>query len=122
MIKFLIVWRTLFMVFIAAIGAVFLWLGIGGVLSMAEYKGLKGYGIPVGLLVILLAVLIPKFWPISGGWDTETQTADSPTKPIEDLKPPPPPKENGAIGGHPGYRTKSGAWIKTIRRPAELDD
>ena len=101
MAKFYVVLRTLVMLFVIVIGAVFLWAGIGGTIPLIEIKEFKGYGIPLGLVVIGLGIFIPKLWPIEEGWTvTHTHSGSS---------------NDGSSGGSAGgsSTTTSSGWVKT---------
>jgi hypothetical protein len=44
------------------LGAAFLYTGVGGQIPLLEYQGAKAYGIPIGIVFLVLAVLLGKFW------------------------------------------------------------
>ncbi|MFB9261862.1 hypothetical protein ACFFWD_01535 [Bradyrhizobium erythrophlei] len=52
-----------FVILIAVLlGAAFLYAGVGGVIPMLEYEGAKAYGVPIGIVFLVVAVLLAKFW------------------------------------------------------------
>jgi hypothetical protein len=58
------------------LGAAFLYSGVGGEIPLLEYKGAKAYGIPIGIVFLVLAVLLGKYWVPSSKTTHTTEKID----------------------------------------------
>jgi hypothetical protein len=57
--------KVLVIILLVLIAAVFLAAGLGADIPQLEYSSAKAYGVPVGVVFLIAAVLIAKFWDVT---------------------------------------------------------
>jgi hypothetical protein len=76
----------LFLLFLVLLGAYFLSVGLGGVIPLLEYKGAKATGLPIGVVFLIAAVLLAKFWDVSSRETRRKETEYGPDGRVTKIK------------------------------------